>query len=321
MAKRKLNLSKVRQWKQQQAQKDSGNYLNIPGDMEKYKERADKRPAKMDIIPYEVQSTVHPADDVEQGDLFYCRPYKRHAQIGPENEKMVCPRSVRKPCPICEYREALMDDWDANELLIKDLRPSDRVLYYIRDNDDEDKIKVMDISNFGFEDKLNEELVFCEEENSVDHFACLGDEGLTLSVRFITDPKLKKFVRASKIDFRERRKPVDESIVDELPDMDKVLIVKSAEQIKKLFDPEGSLFNAGGAEYEETAETEEDDHEPVSASEECPEGYEWGEADEYGECDLCPDYDECRDRADELDELEKQKTENKKPNRRKRRTA
>ncbi len=51
----------------------------------------------------------HPDRDEEYGiavpgSLWYKRPYWLHRGVGPENVSIVCPSSIGKKCPICEYR-------------------------------------------------------------------------------------------------------------------------------------------------------------------------------------------------------------------------
>ena len=66
----------------------------------------------LDILPYEVADKKHP-DRVGEGFLWYKRPFAIHKSVGVNNEAVVCPKSIGKPCPICEHRETL--NWDKDE--------------------------------------------------------------------------------------------------------------------------------------------------------------------------------------------------------------
>jgi len=93
--------------KQRQAQTQYG-YLNLPREINVFNPEPGSR-VKLDFLPYEVTDARHPDRDNElgvaiPGELWYKRPFKVHRNIGAGNETVVCPSSVGKKCPICEYR-------------------------------------------------------------------------------------------------------------------------------------------------------------------------------------------------------------------------
>ncbi|HQE50455.1 MAG TPA: hypothetical protein PKV93_14025, partial [Fervidobacterium sp.] len=89
-------------------------YLRLPKGVNIFKEEPRTR-VELDIIPYVITCDNHPDIDEEygipvKGDLWYKRPYWLHRGVGPDNRSVVCPTSVGKPCPICEYRAQLLKD-------------------------------------------------------------------------------------------------------------------------------------------------------------------------------------------------------------------
>jgi hypothetical protein len=71
---------------------------------------------RVDILAYEVGKGNPEADE---GDLHYERTFYVHRRIGSDNNDYVCPnKTAGKKCPICEYRNKLRMDPDADEELI-----------------------------------------------------------------------------------------------------------------------------------------------------------------------------------------------------------
>ncbi|MCK9520637.1 MAG: hypothetical protein M0R74_16680, partial [Dehalococcoidia bacterium] len=111
-------------------------HLNLPKGIRIFKEEPKAR-VDLDILPYEVTSDVHPDRDDEYGiavpgELWYKRPYWLHRNIGSNNTTVVCPTSIKKPCPICEYRAQLLKDGaDYKDETVQSLRASLRNLYVV----------------------------------------------------------------------------------------------------------------------------------------------------------------------------------------------
>lgn len=225
---------------QQKAKATSYGHLQIPRGVPVFKEEGGER-VSLDILPYVVTDPGHPDrnDEVEiavVGSFWYRRPYKLHRNVGADNGTLVCPTSVGKKCPICEYRKKLLDEganWKDDA--IRALRASDRVLYYVQPKGEkklDDKPHIWDISQFAFQAKLNDEL---EENPDYEVFPDL-EEGLTLRIRF-SEEKIgsNTFAETSRIDFDERDYKYDERDIEELATLDDVIIVKSYEEVNRAF--------------------------------------------------------------------------------------
>lgn len=217
----------------------SYGYLNLPRGVSVFSPTPGGR-TYFDLLPYMVTDPSHPDrnDDLEiatPGTLWWKRPFKTHRNIGSGNDSVVCLTSVGKRCPICAYRAEMIKKGEGKELTDA-LKPSLRNLYVVvpkKDKKFEEKPHIMDISQFLFQNLLAEEL---SENEEYEIFPDL-EEGLTLRVRW--DSKTlgggKPFAEANRIDFEERDASYDESILDDVPNLDEVLQILSADQLERKF--------------------------------------------------------------------------------------
>lgn len=231
----------------------------------------DKERSIFDILPYEITDPKHPdvvAGLVEVGDIWYRRPYKQHRDIGADNRKRICRRSIGKSCPICDHRSELMKDADAEENVVEALRAKDRDLYNPRPKNGKQKDErcVYDQSFHLFQKKLDAELQDPDNEEFED-FANL-EGGASLKVRWAERTWGKAtFYEADKVDLKSRKEDYDEDILDEVCDLDKVINdnILSYEQLQNEFFE----MNDGPAESE--SEKTDDDHSRQRKSADKPE--------------------------------------------------
>ena len=250
MKKKKISFAdKVRaNIEKQKSQKSQYGYLKLLKGVNVFKEEPGSR-VKLDILPYVVTDPNHPDRDDElgiavPGALWYKRPFKLHRNIGYNNMPLVCPTSIGKRCPICEYKQRLLKegkDWRDDS--VKALKTYLRNLYIVVPLDNknyEERPYVWDISDHLFQNKLSIEL---EENPEYANFPDLED-GYTLRIRFTEEQFGKnKFADTSRIDFEKREKKYDKSILDKVPNLDEVLVVLPYEQIEaKFFDSEMMLL-------------------------------------------------------------------------------
>ena len=299
-------------------------YLNLPSSVQMFNPEPGSR-IKLDIMPYEVTDPNHPDryDDegvAVPGELWYKRPFRIHRDIGAENETVVCPRSVGKRCPICDYREKRMNQ-GADKEETDAFKTSLRNLYVVipKDSDDhEKKPHVMDISQFNFQKLLNEELEE-DEENAV--FPDL-EEGRTLKIRFDskTFGNSRPFAEASRIDFYERKKPYDESILDKIPNLDELLNILNHKELEAKFleldeedisdeeveeeeeKPSRKKKSSGKKKKKEEPEEEEEDEEDLEEDEDEDEDEDLEEDEDEEEEEEDDDWDD--DDDDDWDEDE-----------------
>ncbi len=318
--------------KDQKKRASSRGYLSLPKDMKAYVPTEDERTIYLDFIPYEVKVENHPDryDPEERAmpdTLWYKRPFKVHKSIGADEETVVCPKSIKKKCPICEYiAKQLKDgvDWDD----LKDSMAKDRNLYAVIPIDSEehekDTIYIWDVSYHLFQNELIDHL---EEDEDNGIFPDL-EEGKTLKITL----KWKKYKKATFAETRaisfESRDAYEEDILDEVPDLDTLLIIKTYQELSdQFFDMEGEevvseevVVESAEVPEEKPArrrrktvekETEskvepkaEPEPEPTpkrtrkpkeqTSDNECPHGHRFGtDCEEKDECGDCDSWDKC----------------------------
>jgi len=288
------------------------------------------------ILPYIVTDSNHP-DRVPEGELWYRRPMKVHFGVGPEEKARICPTTMGKRCPICEYGLERRRSGDASDDELKQLKPKDRDLYLVCDPANPEEIMSWEISFHNFTKMLNREIN--ENPDELAGFADLVD-GMDLKVRFSeTSMGVNKFLEADRIDFVPRRNPVDINILRELPKLDDCLIVMDFKALEAEFlgipleEPEqeaeesavilGKKRNSPiksepeeEMEESEEEEVEEDDQPPEDSksvrkratrgrhskpSNVCPTDGTWGEdCNALDECDACDVWEACQEEFNRL---------------------
>lgn len=299
MAKKKGGVSKFRaavagNVQQQKTQGSKYGYLNLPRNVRIFKEEPGSR-VSLDILPYTVTDPKHIDKNTDAGiavvgEQWYKKPYRVHRGIGANKETFVCLTTIGKRCPICEYRTKRQKDGDADEEELKALKSSFRNLYVVvplNSKEHEKKPHIWDISQFLFQEKLNEEL----SENEDNAVFPDPEEGLTLKIRFSEEQFGKnKYASTSRIDFEEREKPYTEKDLKQVPNLDEVLQILSYKEL------EAKFFEY---ETEEEDETEKEDKEYGTSVRKRLKKDEEEEADEDDEDEDASTDDEDDDDEDE----------------------
>lgn len=225
----------------------SMGYLKLPSGIEKYEVEA--KTVEFDIISYPI-SIDSPIDGgfLIEDEFGYTRLFHTHGKIGPNNLTVVCPTTIGEKCPICEEITRLKQNYEENKETIKAIKRKNRALYNIYDEND--KLSVLDISTFCFEEQLRKELRDGKEEYQDFQFL---DEGKSLRVRFeeVDNGGSFTFMKADRIDF-EDREDIDEAILKEIADLDQCLEIKSYKELKDL------LYSVDGDEDEDEEEVVEE---------------------------------------------------------------
>lgn len=301
------------------------SYLDLPEGVLQFIEKPDSR-IELDFLPYEVTDPIHPDrnDDEEvavKGSLWYKRTFKVHRNIGSGDQArtIVCPSSIGEPCPICEYRAKRRKEGASKEELSA-MNFGYRNLYIVRPVNAEDYSKwykdlqetyyIWNIAQGNFQKQLNDEL---REDRDRGMFPDL-EEGLTLKIRFRTASLDKtEYAETSRIDFIERDKPYKESVLDGVPNLDKVLKVLSYKEIDALFfSDEPPEEEQSKDEPEETPrehrrkkprEDDDEDRDEKGKGGKCPHDFNFGkDYDKYKECDECDVWEKCEDAHKEREE-------------------
>jgi len=238
------------------------SYLKLPEGAKQFKldvnNKAHRR-VEIDILPYRVSSEVHP--DVPTGTVYYRRPFYIHGRIGAEERAYICPKSIKKPCPICDMIKKMMARGDVDEERVKEIKAKRRHLYNVRFDGE---IYIWDMSDYLFERILLAEIDTRGEEDDVSGFANRKG-GKTLTVRFSKKSMGKNanpFLEASAVDF-EDREDMDKSIFDEVQELDELLLpsVLSYEKLEEaLLETEDA---SGDSSYSESND-DDSEEKPVA---------------------------------------------------------
>jgi len=263
--------------KREQA-KSSFGYLSLPKGIRTFSIKEGTRKIKIDILPYEVTDSKHPDNIINsnvanKGDLWYKRPIKVHRNIGADNESIICPKSIGKPCPVCEHQKKRFNE-GADKEETRELYARPRNLYVIipvdiYEDHMPEEICVWDMSQSLFEDVLIEELRD-DPENEI--FPSLENgKTLELTLKWETLGK-NTYPKVRKIDFIDR-KPYDENTLDDVPDLDEMLKILPYKEIENKFF-ELNLEDQGGTLSEVNEESEEPRRRKVFAETEKNEEFE-----------------------------------------------
>jgi hypothetical protein len=223
----------------------SYGHLMLPRGVNVYSAEPGSRNILLDFLPYEVTDPKHPDRNAETGKadvgtLWYRRPYYLHRNVGVDEESVICPKSIKKPCPICEHR-ALRQKAGADKKELKSMNSSLRNLYVVvplNDKKLEPVPHIFDISDYLFQTLLDDEIKANPKHGKFpDPF-----DGLSLNIRFsaTTIENSKPFAEASRIDFEPRDEQYTEKDLKGVPNLDEVLDIMSYETLyAKFFEMEG----------------------------------------------------------------------------------
>jgi len=238
------------------------------------------------IVPYlcGAQDPEVISGRMKEGDPTYTVGVYVHKNIGPNNDRYIClARTYGQPCPICEYRNELGRDPDADEELVKSLRTSKYMsyLYYIWDRDAEAKgVVIYEISGYFFERELQAQAKSARGGGYIPFMSPLAGSGGGRDIAFkVTMAGTNQDWTGVK--FEERQHSIPDHILNQaIVPLDELLHVPSYEEVYEAF------YGSGGqVEPQEQVETDAE-----AQRFEC---FQQGTCGGYADCQTCPDYQEC----------------------------
>lgn len=239
--------------------RDNFSYIKAPDGVEVFSPDPDTK-VTFDFMPYNVTDKNHPDRDDEneiavKDSLWYKRPFKVHRGIGARNDAVVCPTSIGKKCPICEYREKLRKE-EGDEETIKQLKTTDKNLYavFIKGNKkiDPNQLFLFEFSDFLFQKRFEEQLA----ENDPEKFEVFPDPqlGYSIVVRFAENSFAgNKFADPTRFDFADRKEQYDDEVLDTIPALDECLTILGYDELKDKF------YSSFTAEDDEEDDDEDED--------------------------------------------------------------
>lgn len=229
---------RVRQRAEENKHTGGNSYLKLPEGVVFFKVQKSTRqdPTRLDIVPFEISKDCIIPDgkskemELQKGDLWYCRTIFVHRNIGAEDKAYLCPRTIKKPCPICEERARLSKDPNSDEKTLNALKPQVKDIFNV--DDPKEGIKILEFSHANFRENLEKEIREGKEEWA--GFADL-ESGYSLDVVFSEETfGANKFLEATRFDF-EPREDYKESILDKAVDLNDCLVVLSYEKLERVF--------------------------------------------------------------------------------------
>lgn len=198
----------------------------------------------IDIIPYIVGKN-NSENDKPGVDIHYTFRYFMHRNVGPNNAWVICPaKTWGEDCPICEYRQSLIDkgaDWDKQ---IKPLFPKSRNLYNIvcYDRGEEKKgVQVWDVSNHYFEKHIVTLSKKPARGGKAEKKVLFFDEEEGKSISFTIEPAQSQddypeYVAHS---FEDRDYKISNAILDSAHCLDELVVRLKYEELKRAFFGKG----------------------------------------------------------------------------------
>ncbi len=291
-----------------------GSWFILPDGVEEWAPEK-KGKYRIDVVPYEVTDSDHP-DEVEEGSIWYKRMFVVHHNIGPENKSIVCPRSVKKKCPVHEERDRISsdnDDGDSDDI-IKKLKGQTYCAMNILDPEDSDRIKVFCMSTGKFwscDAGLKTELLEADDEN-LSFYDTEG--GKTLKVRFSDDSFAgHAFIKATKVEFEDRDDMNEDKTLAKTVNLDEFLNVLPYEKLKTMFLQEEGDDDSEDKPKKNKKEKKKDKGKKLEKADppkkekkgkgkkkKCPGGGKFGrDFEKFDECDECPHWDACEEAHDD----------------------
>ena len=277
-----------------------------------------EQPSKntIDIIPFIVTSDTHTErlsergrnHIIPKGNVWYRRQLLIHYNVGPEGHTCICPRTVNKKCPICEYAfEQYREDNDKDTL--RKLMPSTRELYNVQDCNEEDPVTKLWLISYGNFGKLFDQMKTVDAENL--KFANLED-GKSLEVIF-NEEELKftktkqKYLKAIQVGFKDRDYDISEEVAEEAFDLNEILIIHDFKTINNMFFGDGDVpevptSTTTKASVDNSVEKSLAD---AGLGPACPHGHEYATADQHDECVECEQWKTCKEASEEPETTEK----------------
>jgi hypothetical protein len=233
----------------------------------------------IDILPY---SAGKNDPDVKKGTETYTLQYSVHRNVGPAKGIFICLAEVlKKPCPICEHRQTLIDK-GADDEVWKALIPKNRNMYNVicYDRGEEEKgVQVWDVPYFYSEKNL---LAIASKptRGGGSKFINFPDPVDGKSITFkITPPASKSdFASYEGYSFEDREYELKMKLLDGVYVLDEIIHIPTYDELSEAFFGEGGKPSG------------DDDGEP----DDIPDEKEEGDSLE----DIMEELDECEDLED-----------------------
>lgn len=237
---------------QQIADQESGGDLKVPDGMEFLKmDRAGTY--DLDIVPFIVGANANViSEDVQEGDVHYELTYWQHRGVGPDEINVACLRNWGEKCPLCERAQAFkrtMADTKEDKATFNAMKAKLRTVMGVIDRRSRGKPKVelFAYSWHGFAKQLADKITGASAERMGYHNFFHLSGGKTVQVKMNTTD-MGDWLQAGTIELLPRNEDLPESLLDEMPALDEMLIKREYDEIVKIADGEPLKAERNGHE-------------------------------------------------------------------------
>jgi hypothetical protein len=208
--------------------------------------------------------------------------------------------SYGKKCPVCEYIKANRlekEEWMA-------LRPMRRGVYAVWDLADKEAGPKIWYTPFNSIELKAQKAAKDLETGEIVYYTDI-DEGSNLYFTF--EDKGNYNYEYDNFQFKARKKPIPDEILESVPSLDEFLVIPSYDDVRLAFDPHGTTLAEEELDNIKKSYDDDEDEEEVKTKPakkvklECPEDGTFGEDfNELPECEECDLFDKCGDKYEEL---------------------
>jgi hypothetical protein len=310
---------------------DFSTYFELSGGMQQFMWKAAKEGQRyaLDIIPFLIEENfpdkMFRGNSPEVGQPWFCVDLHVHSGIGPNNEKVVCPKHSfksgvakgdRAGCPICDElakrQEAVADDPERRKVIWKEMKPNRRNLYnvVVRDNGEEEEkgVQLFEVAYFYFQQNIED--TADEDDDGVSTYWDI-EEGKQIRFK-VTEQGEKQAPKFSGFSFKDRKYEIVEEDLEESVSPQRWIKYYSFDELYQLIhqnngtsavkeedkedDDEEEKPRRGRRGRQETKVDEDDEDDlPFSnaevdqSSKKCEFGHDFGfDAGSFDECQDCP---------------------------------
>lgn len=235
------------------------SFFELSDGMQQFMWKASKegQSYSVDIIPFLVAENfpdkMFRGSPPNEGDPWFTVDLHVHNNIGPNNEKVVCPKhsfkngiaaGTRPGCPICEdlakKQEEVADDPEKRKAIWREMKPMRRNLYNIivrDDGEEEDKgVQLFDVAYFYFQQNIEE--VLDEDDEGVTTYWDI-EEGKQIRFK-VTDQGENQPPKFGGFKLKDRKYEIDEEDLEDSVSPQKWLKLYTYEELYQMHHQNGN---------------------------------------------------------------------------------
>lgn len=221
---------------------------------------------KLRILPYEVSDRAVDHRFADSGVLHYEYSYWVHQGLGLEGKARHCclKETFHKPCPICDYLATLEDRWGADKDTYNSYRPKQRQLFALYNVEDKNKtIKLYESSFFSGAGQMSlgqwiDSMIMANPDKYAGFFHLQDGMNLHISVKQGNPFKGNPTWKITHVEGVEA-KDLDDEILDSVPQLDKLPIELSYDELNDIFHQKGGGGSSKAKEPEKVQHKDDDE--------------------------------------------------------------